>query len=96
MDVALDTSCTALTHAAPVDEAIRYKGSGRNGADGFVKVLNFDRGKVDAHYIAVDAILSKGDPVADLDQIVHVNLEVRQESFDTVLEDEDDDGGGSC
>src|SRR6056300_1673276 len=96
MDISLDASCTTLTHATPVDEAVRDKGSGRYGAHGFVEVLNFDCGKVDADHIAIYSIFTECNPIANLDQVIHVDLEIRQEPFDAVLEYEDDDGCGSC
>jgi len=96
MDITLDASCTTLTHATPVDEAVGDKGSGRNGAHGFVEVLNFDCGKVDADHITIHSIFAECNPIANLDQVIHVDLEIRQEPFDAVLEYEDDDGCGSC
>ena len=96
MDISLDASCTTLTHATPVDEAVGDKGRGWNGAYGFVEVLNFDCGKVDADHIAIYSIFTECNPIANLDQVIHVDLEIRQEPFDAVLEYEDDDGCGSC
>ena len=63
IDGALNTSAAGFGHAAPVFERIRDQRIGWDGRNGFVPVLDFDRGQCHFKDVSISPVLGHLDPV---------------------------------
>jgi len=71
---------TRLFHPFPVIKGFRYQRISRNGGNGFVPVLYFDRIKADIDHIPVCIVFGHGDPVAHIDHLVGRKLDTGYKS----------------
>ena len=88
LERAFDAAAAGFAHAAPVFKRVGDQRIGRDGGNGLVPVLHFDRGERDVDHIAVGAAAGHFDPVADHHHIVDRELEAGDQAENGVLKNE--------
>ena len=83
---AANAAPAGLEHAAPVLEAVAHQPPGRDGGDGFVKVLHLDSVQRNVGDKAIGADLGHLDPVAHAQHVVAAQLHASDKGQDGVLE----------
>ena len=86
---ACNASSARFRHAAPIGERVGNQVVSRDGGDGVVPILHFHGGQVDFYDIAVGG--THHNPVAEAKHVVDGKLQATHESFDDVLENQQND-----